>query len=140
MNNSSVMNLIHFAATKNVFAKSIKLLLLFINANLSYENEFYMQFHFHAIQSHFHKNGFTPILTLKQRHKRTQKWPIRVRMSYVALNFYAVIVFLEWYLLLLLSVIECCYSNGQNFWAALSFAATISVYIQSPKNGPLIII
>ena len=26
--------------------------------NLSYENEFCMQFHFHANQSHFHKNSF----------------------------------------------------------------------------------
>ena len=25
--------------------------------NVSYENEFCMQFHFHANQSHFHKNG-----------------------------------------------------------------------------------
>ena len=46
--------------------------------NLSYENEFYMymQFHFHVNQSHFHKNGLALRLTLKQRHKRTQKWPI----------------------------------------------------------------
>ena len=33
-----------------------------------------MQFHFHANQSHFHKNGFT--LALKQRHNETRKWPI----------------------------------------------------------------
>ena len=39
--------------------------------NLSYENEFCMQFHFHANQSHFHKNGFTLRLALKQRHKET---------------------------------------------------------------------
>ena len=26
--------------------------------NLSYENEFCMQFHFHANQNNFHKNGF----------------------------------------------------------------------------------
>ena len=122
------MNLIHFAATKNVFAKSIKLQLLFINANLSYENEFCMQFHFHAIQSHFHKNGFTPILTLKQRHKRTQKWPIRVRMSYVALNFYAVIVFLEWYLLLLLSVvIQMDKISGLHFPWLLQFLFTFNL-------------
>ena len=42
----------------------------------SYENEFYMQFHFHANQTHFHKNGFAPRLALKQRHKGTRKWPI----------------------------------------------------------------
>ena len=35
-----------------------------------------MQFHFHANQSHFHKNGFKLRLALKQRHKETRKWPI----------------------------------------------------------------
>ena len=35
-----------------------------------------MQFHFHVNQSHFHKNGFALRLALKQRHKRTRKWPI----------------------------------------------------------------
>ena len=44
--------------------------------NLSYENEFCMQFHFHANQSHFLKNGFALRLALKQRHKGTRKWPI----------------------------------------------------------------
>ena len=44
--------------------------------NLSYENEFCMQFHSHANQSHFHKNGFALRLALKQRHKGTRKWPI----------------------------------------------------------------
>ena len=43
--------------------------------NLSYENEFCMQFHFHANQSHFHKNDFALRLALKQRHKGTRKWP-----------------------------------------------------------------
>ena len=42
------------------------------------ENEFCMQFHFHANQSHFHKNGFALRLALKQSHKGTQKWPIRI--------------------------------------------------------------
>ena len=36
-----------------------------------------MQFHFHANQSHFHKNGFALRLALKHRHKETRKWPIR---------------------------------------------------------------
>ena len=45
--------------------------------NLSYENEFGMQFHFHANQSHFHKNGFALRLALKQRQKGTRKLPIR---------------------------------------------------------------
>ena len=35
-----------------------------------------MQFHFHANQSHFYKNGFALKLTLKQSHWGTQKWPI----------------------------------------------------------------
>ena len=37
-----------------------------------------MQFHFHANQSHFHKNAFALRLALKQRHKGTRKWPIAV--------------------------------------------------------------
>ena len=32
-----------------------------------------MQFHFHANQSQFHKNGLALGLALKQRHKRTRK-------------------------------------------------------------------
>ena len=44
--------------------------------NLSYENEFCLQFHFHANQSHFHKNGFALRLALQQRYKRTRKCPI----------------------------------------------------------------
>ena len=38
--------------------------------NLSYENEFYMKFHFHT-------NDFALRLALKQRHKGTRKWPIQ---------------------------------------------------------------
>ena len=37
-----------------------------------------MQFHFHANQSHFHKNAFALRLALKQRHQETRKWPILV--------------------------------------------------------------
>ena len=36
----------------------------------------FMQFHFHANQSRFHKNSFALRLALKQRHKGTRKWPI----------------------------------------------------------------
>ena len=46
--------------------------------NLSYENELYMQFLFHANQSHFHNNGFALRLALKQRHRGTRKWPIKI--------------------------------------------------------------
>ena len=35
-----------------------------------------MQFPFDANQSHFHKIGFALRLALKQRHKRSRKWPI----------------------------------------------------------------
>ena len=35
-----------------------------------------MQFHFHANQCHFYKNGFALKLALKQRHKGTRKGPI----------------------------------------------------------------
>ena len=44
--------------------------------NLSYENELFMQFHFHANQSHFHKIGFALRLALTPRHKGTPKWAI----------------------------------------------------------------
>ena len=44
--------------------------------NLSHENEFCMQFHFNANQTHFHKNGFALRLVLKQRHKETRKLPV----------------------------------------------------------------
>ena len=51
--------------------------------NLSYENEFCTQFHFHANQSHFHKNGFS-LRLLKQSYKGTWKWPIfSVNAAYV---------------------------------------------------------
>ena len=40
-----------------------------------------MQFHFHADQSHFHKNGFALRIAWKQRHKGTWKWPIRLDLS-----------------------------------------------------------
>ena len=49
--------------------------------NLSFENEFYTQFHFHANQSHFHKNGFALSLALKQRQKGTRQWPIGMRFG-----------------------------------------------------------
>ena len=64
--------------------------------NLSYENEFCMQFHFHANQSHFHKNGFALRLALKQRHKVTRKWPISLlKLDEFLMNcFLCVFVFL----------------------------------------------
>ena len=44
--------------------------------NLSHQNEFCMQFHFHVNESHFHENGFALRLALKQRHKGTRKLSI----------------------------------------------------------------
>ena len=41
-------------------------------------------FLFYANQRHFHKNGFTLRLALKQRHKRTRKWPIVVDLASIA--------------------------------------------------------
>ena len=35
-----------------------------------------MQFHSHANQIHFHKNGFAPRVALKQRYKGTRKWSV----------------------------------------------------------------
>ena len=47
-----------------------------LSANPFIWKRLYMQFHFHANQSHFHKNGLALRLALKQRHKGTRKWPI----------------------------------------------------------------
>ena len=38
-------------------------------------------FLFYANQSHFHNNGFALRLALKQRHKRTRKWPIGTKRA-----------------------------------------------------------
>ena len=53
--------------------------------NHSYENEFHLQVHFHAKQTYFlinlfltYLNGFALRLVLKQRHKGTRKWPIKI--------------------------------------------------------------
>jgi len=44
--------------------------------NYSYENEFSLQVHFHANQTHFHMKGFGRSLVLKQRPKVTRNWSI----------------------------------------------------------------
>ena len=44
--------------------------------NHCYENEFYLQVHFHANQTYFQKKGFALRLVLKQGRKVTRKWPI----------------------------------------------------------------
>ena len=44
--------------------------------NHSYENEFDLHENETACRTHFHMKGFALRLVLKQRHKRTRKWPI----------------------------------------------------------------
>ena len=70
--------------------------------NLSYENEFCMQFHSHANQNHFHNNSFALRLALKQRHKGTRKWPIATtcRSVWLGLKTTSVISLLSWPLVL----------------------------------------
>ena len=61
--------------------------------NLSSENEFCMQFHFHTNQSHFHKNGFALRLALKQRHhKGNSKRPINFTLPNVPLSLSCAII------------------------------------------------
>ena len=74
--------------------------------NLSYENEFGLQFHFHANQSHFHNNGFALRLALKQRHKGTRKWPIEVKISKPAAR--------NW-ISLLWELLRKCFGNSTDF-------------------------
>ena len=44
--------------------------------NHSYENDFDLHENETACGTHFHMKGFALRLGLKQRHKRTRKWPI----------------------------------------------------------------
>ena len=44
--------------------------------NHSYENDFDLHENETAGRTHFHMKGFALRLVLKQRHKRTRKWPI----------------------------------------------------------------
>ena len=44
--------------------------------NHSYENDFDLHENETACITHFHKKDFALTLVLKQRHKRTRKWPI----------------------------------------------------------------
>ena len=47
--------------------------------NHSYENDFDLHENETACTTHFHIKGFALRLVLKQRHKRTRKWPIQTR-------------------------------------------------------------
>ena len=44
--------------------------------NHPYENDFDFHENETVCRTHFHMNGFALRLVLKQRHKRTRKWPI----------------------------------------------------------------
>ena len=44
--------------------------------NHSYENDFDLHEKETACRTHFHMKGFALRLALKERHKRTRKWPI----------------------------------------------------------------
>ena len=44
--------------------------------NYSYENDFDLHENKTECRTHFHMNGFALRLVLKQRHKRSRKWPI----------------------------------------------------------------
>ena len=46
--------------------------------NHSYENDFDLHEKETACRTHFHMKGFALRLALKQRHKRTRKWPIKI--------------------------------------------------------------
>ena len=43
---------------------------------MNYENDFDLHENETAGRTHFHMKGFAVRLILKQRHKRTRKWPI----------------------------------------------------------------
>ena len=45
--------------------------------NHSYENDFDLHENETACRTHFHMKGLALRLVLKQRHKRTRKWPIK---------------------------------------------------------------
>ena len=47
--------------------------------NYSYENDFDLHENETYCRTHFHMNGFALTLVLKQRLKKTRKWPIRAK-------------------------------------------------------------
>ena len=87
------------------------------------KNEFCMRFHFHANQSHFHKNGFAVRLALKQRHKGTRKWPIAMSHAKCVTKDYRKI------------------QHAAHFWCGLavffivSFYRKVFVCLQFPYRG-----
>ena len=49
--------------------------------NHCYENDFDLHENKTAWRTHFHMKGFALKLVLKQRHKRTRKWPILLNFA-----------------------------------------------------------
>ena len=52
--------------------------------NRSFENDFDLHENETACRTHFHIKGFAHRLVLKQRHKRTRKWPISLYLYYLS--------------------------------------------------------
>ena len=52
--------------------------------NQSYENYFDLQT---VCRTHFHMKGFVLRLVLKQRYKKTRKWPIRITIGIMYLRY-----------------------------------------------------
>ena len=55
------------------------------------ENDFDLHEKKTACRTHFHMKGFAPRLALKQRHKRTRKWPIRKSVLFTVLLIFCTI-------------------------------------------------
>ena len=60
--------------------------------NLSYENEYDLHSNGLVSKTHFHMKGFALGLVLKQRQKRTRKWPIvqHLCIQYAYVDFFGV--------------------------------------------------
>ena len=56
--------------------------------NHSYENDFDLHENELACRTHFHMKGFALRLALKQRHKKTRKWPIAFPIVKVKFIYY----------------------------------------------------
>ena len=59
----------------------VSLCLCFKVRSHSYENDFDLHENKTACRTHFHMKGFALRLVLKQRHKRTRKWPIKSELK-----------------------------------------------------------
>ena len=112
--------------------------------SLSYESDFDLHENETACRTHFHIKGFALRLVLKQRHKRTRKWPIREfgssqslrasaiilrKMSYLGVDQAAI----KWFSSYLSGRTQRCSANGK-----LSTARTLTCGVpQGSILGPL---